>query len=221
MEDVLDENHDGYNSAIISIYMLKIGPQYKIARRLGPIFEKTQTQKFATRLQQREQKAGRRRPRTKSAYAQELIEKQKLRYTYALKEKRLARYVEEALASHEATDQTLFALLESRLDSIVYGAGFASTRRQARQLVSHGHFLHNGRRVTVPSITVQTGDVIEVREGSKSSPLFADLATRMSDHKDPSWLSTKKGELQIEITDIPQSSTYGFDFKRIIEYYTR
>jgi small subunit ribosomal protein S4 len=201
--------------------MLQIGPQYKIARRLGPIFEKTQTQKFATRLQQREQKAGRRRPKQQSAYAQELLEKQKMRYSYGLKEKHLAKYVQKALASNEGTDSTLFALLERRLDSIVYRAGFAATRRQARQLVSHGHFLYNGRRVTIPSISVSPGDSVEVREGSKSSPLFADLGERMNDHKDPSWLTSKASDLKIEVTDIPSTSSYEFDYKRIIEYYTR
>ncbi|MFW0870896.1 MAG: 30S ribosomal protein S4 [Patescibacteria group bacterium] len=201
--------------------MLKIGPQYKIARRLGPIFEKTQTQKFATRLQQREQRAGRRRGRQPSAYALELLEKQKLRFSYGLKEKHLANYVEKALNAHDATDKTLFALLERRLDSIVYRAGFAATRRQARQLVSHGHFLHNGRRVTVPSIQVQVGDTIEVRQGSKSSPLFSDLAGRLNDHKNPAWITSKLQELQIEVVDNPSTTIYEFDYKKIIEYYTR
>lgn len=201
--------------------MLQIGPKYKIARRLGTIFEKTQSQKFAVRAEQRAQKHRGKRPKAPSEYGKQLTEKQKLRYTYGLKEKHLAKYVAQAIEDDQDTSAALYALLERRLDSVVYRAGFAATRRQARQMVSHGHFLYNGRKVTVPSIKVEVGDVITVREGSQSSALFTDLAVRHKDHKAPAWMDADLSKLEAKVNALPETSVYDLDYKRIIEYYTR
>ncbi len=201
--------------------MLNIGPQYKIARRLGNIFEKTQSQKFALRSEQRAMRNKARRPKAPSEYGKQLIEKQKLRYTYGLKEKHLSGYVKDALSSSQDTSTALFESLERRLDSVVYRAGFAATRRQARQMVSHGHFTYQGRKVTVPSIKVQPGDVIGVREGSQSSALFTDIAASQKDHKAPGWMKRDFSTLEVLIESIPETSLYEFDLKKIIEYYTR
>lgn len=201
--------------------MLKIGPKYKIARRLGAIFEKTQTPKFALRQQQRMAGPGSRRPRQGSEYSKQLLEKQKLRLTYGLKEKHLANYVKEALSSKQETVATLYQLLERRLDSVVFRAGLADTRRMARQLVSHGHVTYNGRKVTIPSIQVKTGDSIAVREGSRDSVLFNEFATKKKDYKAPAWMELDLKNLSLSITSLPESSLYDFDLKKIIEYYTR
>lgn len=201
--------------------MLKIGPQYKMARRLGSIFEKTQSQKFALRSEQRAGRNKGKRPKQPSDYGKQLLEKQKLRYTYGLKEKHLSSYVKQALSSSHDTSSALYALLERRLDSVVYRAGLAATRRQARQMVSHGHFMYNGRKVTVPSIEVKPGDEILVREGSQSSVLFADLAGRLKDHKTPSWMDVDVSVPKVSINELPETTVYDFDLKRIIEYYTR
>jgi len=201
--------------------MLKIGPKYKIARRLGAIFEKTQTQKFALRQQQRSAGPGSRRPRQGSEYSKQLLEKQKLRLTYGLKEKHLANYVKQALSVKADTNSSLYLLLERRLDSVVYRAGLADTRRMARQMVSHGHITHNGRKVTVPSIALKVGDIISVREGSQSGILFDGLATKKKDHKAPAWMKLELKDLKAEITSLPETAIYDFDLKKIIEYYTR
>lgn len=201
--------------------MLQIGSKYKIARRLGPIFEKTQSQKFALRQQRKAQGAKRGRRPTQSEYNKQLLEKQKLRYTYGLKEKQLSSYVKQALAAPGDTSAALYELLERRLDSVVYRMGLAETRRMARQMVSHGHLMYNGRKVTIPSIQVRTSDVVSVREGSQGNAIFSELATKRKDYKVPSWMNMDWKQLASTITELPATSIYDFDFKRIIEFYTR
>ena len=201
--------------------MLQIGSKYKIARRLGPVFEKTQSQKFALRQQRKAQSAKRGRRPTQSEYNKQLLEKQKLRYTYGLKEKQLANYVKQALSSKEDTSAALYQLLERRLDSVIYRMGLAETRRMARQMASHGHITYNGRKVTIPSIQVRKSDVLAVREGSQSNAIFEDIAAKRKDFKQPSWMNMDWKNMASTITDLPSTSIYDFDFKRIIEFYTR
>lgn len=198
--------------------MLPIGSKYKIARRLGPIFEKTQTQKYAIRQQKRKPA---RRGRAPSEFNKQLLEKQKLRLTYGLKEKKLVGYVNEALASQNDTVAHLYQLLERRLDSAVYRAGLADTRRMARQLTSHGHITVNGRKNNVPSMQLKKGDVLGLREGSKGKTVFENLADRRSSYKTPNWMKADYQKMEISITDLPSLDQHEFDFKRIIEFYTR
>ena len=145
-------------------------PKYKIARRLGHgIFEKTQTQKFALREGRR--KESRERPRPKSDFGLQMLEKQKARYSYGIGERQFAKYVAEALAKKTTkTDELLFERLETRLDNVAYRLHLAPTRQAARQMVSHGHFKLNGRRVNIPSILVRPGDKIELVEKFSKSP---------------------------------------------------
>jgi small subunit ribosomal protein S4 len=149
---------------------MKIGPRYKIARRLGaPIFEKTQTAKFKARTGET------RRPPMRSDFGKQLIEKQKARFTYGVSEKQFSSYVKTVLESKTSVPvQKLLEKLETRLDNVVYRSGFASTRQFARQVVSHGHVLVNGRKLNVPSYVVKPGDMISIREGSKSNGIFKD-----------------------------------------------
>src|SRR5690606_30165190 len=148
---------------------MKIGPKYKIARRLGaPVFEKTQSQKYALSLARKE-RTSKGRPRAKSDYGKQLIEKQKARFSYGLTEKQFRGYVDKSLSA-KSPAQKLFSLLETRLDYTVFRAGLAKTRAQARQAVSHGHITVGGRRVTIPSILLTEGDVIGIRPGSAASP---------------------------------------------------
>ena len=120
-----------------------IGPKFKIAKRLGAqIFEKTQTQKFALSEARRGQRQGRRRGNI-SDYKRQLIEKQKLRFTYGISEKQLRRYINEATSKSHQPIALLMSRLESRLDNVVYRLGLAKTRQFARQMVSHGHILVN------------------------------------------------------------------------------
>lgn len=202
---------------------MKLGPKFKIAKRLGaPIFEKTQTQKFAL-SEARTSRRGSRRPAQASDYKKQLIEKQKMRFTYGISEKQLRNYVDSAIEKSEQPIGQLFASLESRLDNVVYRAGFASTRRFARQLVSHGHFVVNGKRTTIPSYRVRIGDVIHVREGSKSTGPFIGIAETHEHAAVPAWLKVDVKNMETQVTGEPTYSPAEtmFDPEQVLEYYSR
>lgn len=201
---------------------MKIGPKYKIAKRLGaPIFEKTQTQKFALS----QARGGRqvKRGGQASDYKRQLIEKQKMRFTYTITEKQLKRYVDEAIESGHQPISHLMERLESRLDNTIYRLGFAKTRQQARQIVSHGHVLVNGKRFTIPSYKVRNGDIITVREGSKTSGLFVELAEKHEELGVPAWLSLDIKKLTATVVGMPvyNPTETLFDPELVMEYYSR
>jgi len=161
-----------------------------------------------------------------SLYSTQLREKQKVRRLYGLVEKQFARLMDEATRSQEGlAGENLLKLLERRLDNTVYRAGFATSRRAARQLVSHGHFLLNGRRVDIPSIRVKAGDIITVRPKSTKSTYFTQINDVVSNSiQGPlSWLKSDVKKLQIEITGQPQRSEAEADINEqlIVEYYSR
>jgi len=202
---------------------MKIGPKFKIAKRLGaPIFEKTQSAKFALS----EQRPGRTRKRgggQASDYKKQLIEKQKMRFIYGVSEKQLSRYVKESVASGHQPLAKLIERLESRLDNVVYRLGLAKTRRFARQMVAHGHIMVNGRRLSVPSHKVSVGDVITVREGSKTSPMFTNLLEAESTATVPGWLSFDVKSLKGTVAGVAsyQASEFMFDAEQVLEFYSR
>lgn len=200
-----------------------IGPKFKIAKRLGaPIFEKTQTQKFAL-SEARHAKTRNRRPGAMSDYKRQLIEKQKMRFTYGISEKQLRKYVDESIMHSAQPIAYLIARLESRLDSVVYRLGLAKTRRMARQMVSHGHVTVNGVRSTIPSQQVQKGDVIGVREGSKTAALFENFAERHEGAGVPNWLTFDVKQMQGTVTNLPayEPTETLFDPEQVLEYYSR
>ena len=202
---------------------MKIGPKYKIAKRLGAaIFEKTQTAKFELSQARAGRKVMGRGGQT-SDYKRQLIEKQKMRFTYGITEKQLQRYVDEAILSGHQPIASLMHRLESRLDNVVYRLGLAKTRQQARQVVSHGHIFVNGRRLSIPSHKVKNGDVITVREGSKSSALFVTLADTHEAISVPAWLSLDAKKLAGTVTGAPvyNPTETLFDPLLIMEYYSR
>lgn len=202
---------------------MKIGPKYKIARRLkAPIFEKTQTQKFALREERKNKKKSFSKPRTD--FGLQLNEKQKARMFYGITEKQFAKYVREALSKTTSSPIiNLLKTLEQRLDNVVWRAGILPTHRSARQGVSHGHFLVNNKKVYVPSFAVKEGDKITIREGSKQSKLFAEIDSKMQDTKSPDWMNwdmTKK-ELSIKAGTFTENQELFFDLGQVIEYYQR
>ncbi len=205
--------------------MLKVKSKYKIAKRLGAsIFEKTQSQKFAL-SQARSAKTRGRGRRGPSDYGKQLLEKQKLRYTYGLGEKQLSKYAADASRT-ERPAETLFQSLELRADNAVYRAGFAPTRRAARQMVSHGHVTVNGRRITTPSLRLRTGDVLGVREGSRSSALFAhfgDAEKMASLPSAPAWISLDSSLMQARVESDPTYSPAdgAVDLPTVFEFYSR
>jgi small subunit ribosomal protein S4 len=148
--------------------------KFKKCRRLGStIYEKCSSAKFA--LSEQKRRFNKKRGRRPSEYALKLIEKQKLRLSYGLKEKKLKSYIFDAINSSANTNQSIFESLETRLDNVIYRLGLADSRAMARQMVSHGHFTLNGRKFNIPSYQVKVGDKIAVREGSKDRAFFRDL----------------------------------------------
>lgn len=202
---------------------MKIGPKYKIARRLkASVFEKTQTQKFALRQDRKGGKKSFSKP--KSDFGNQLNEKQKARMFYCVAEKQFAKYVKQALAKAGDSPKTnLLRTLEQRLDNVVWRAGILPTHLAARQAVAHGHFLVNGKKVYVPSFQVKEGDKISVREGSKNSKLFNDLENKMVETKSPEWLTwdAKTKELSVKKVTFGDKSELMFNLDQVIEYYQR
>lgn len=202
---------------------MKIGPKYKIARRLkAPVFEKTQTQKFSLREGRKNKGRGFSRPRTD--FGMQLNEKQKARMFYCVSEKQFAKYVREALAKKSSSPAiNLLKTLEHRLDNVVWRAGILPTHLAARQAVSHGHFLVNGKKVYVPSFSVREGDKVSIREGSKSSKLFSKLNEEEKIMKEPDWMSWDNGkkELVIKTGASVEKADLLFDLGQVIEYYQR
>ncbi|HEY4512437.1 MAG TPA: 30S ribosomal protein S4 [Candidatus Paceibacterota bacterium] len=198
-----------------------IGPKYKLARRLGAaVFEKTQTQKFNASKEKKNVKFS----RPKSAYGAQLNEKQKARFMYGVGEKQFKNYVNDILAKKTGDPQLkLFEALETRLDNVVCRAGFGRTRREARQLISHGHISVNGKRVTIPSYKTNKNDVIAQRKQSEGKGVFATFDERFKDLTIPSWLSFNKESKEVTVIGVPQHNQgeLMFDLSSIIEYYRR
>jgi small subunit ribosomal protein S4 len=203
---------------------MKIGPKYKIARRLGAaVFEKTQTAKFALN-EQKKSKNIRQKKRPSSVFGQQLIEKQKVRFTYCITEKQLKNYVKKVIETSKTNQSDLlFKNLEKRLDNVVLRSGFVKTRPLARQSVSHGHFTVNGTRVNIPSYAVKKGDVIAVREGSKAKKLFEEAEKALSEATSHSWLKVNTKDLSVEITGdaVYTPQELHFDLNSVMEYYKK
>jgi len=204
--------------------MLPITSKYKIAKRLGAqIFEKTQSQKFALSEARTTKKPKRGGRGGGSDYGRQLLEKQKVRFTYSITEGKLAAYAEKAYVEKNPAE-ALHRMLERRLDSVAYRAGFARTRRGARQMTSHGHILVNGVRVMVPSYETKKGDIITVREGSRSSALFSHLGDpETAAWPVPNWLAVDNGLMKIEVTGLPPytPSDVPLDYAAVFEFYSR
>ncbi len=162
-----------------------------------------------------------------SEYGEQLRAKQKMRHTYGLMEKQFATYVKRATSSHETGEGSatpalkLARQLESRLDNIVFRSGFANTRALARQMVSHGHVIVNSRRINIASHQVKVGDVIAIREGSKSTKLFTTLEEKLNAAQ-PSYVLTIDPKKFIATVKAEVREVEGvFDTQKVLEYYSR
>ena len=165
------------------------------------------------------------RVRGGSLYLTQLREKQKVRRIYGLLEKQFAKLMHEAQRTPGKTGEKLLEYLERRADNVVYRAGFAATRRAARQLVSHGHFTLNGKRADIPSIRLNPGDVLEVRPKSKKNTYFANLenVAGATSQAPLSWMKADVKKMKIEITGTPkrEEAEVGINEQLIVEYYSR
>ena len=162
--------------------------------------------------------------RKQSEYATQLQEKQKVKFVYGILEKQFHSYYEKAMRMPGETGENLLVLVERRLDNVVYRLGFAMTRREARQLVNHGHFTVNGKKVNIPSYLVKVGDVIEVRESSRQSVKFKRFVGEDAIIVNvPQWLSKEKNTLTGTVTKLPAREDIDLPIEEhlIVELYSK
>jgi small subunit ribosomal protein S4 len=200
-------------------------PKGKLVRRFGVNIYGSS--KFDRLLERRSdppgQHGGRQLRRKVSDYGVQLLEKQKLRHTYGLLEKQFRRTFQRALQQKGVTGENLLILLESRLDNVAYRAGFAATRMQARQLVNHGHFLVNGRKVDIPSCLLRVGDVVSVKDKDSSRVLVGRCLEESRRIKGVSWLEINREQLACTLSRLPQRDEIDAQVNEqlIVELYSR
>jgi small subunit ribosomal protein S4 len=207
------------------------GPVCKVCRREGQKLFLKGARCYSPKcaLERREYPPGehgrmaRFRRRRPSDYALQLREKQKLRRTYGVLERQFRRYFREAERQSGLTGENLVVLLERRMDNAVYRLGFADSRAQARQLVQHGHFTVNGRRVTIPSILVRVGDVIAVRHESRTRTYFKDRTDVLDGQRVPAWLRLDPVDLSAHVAALPRREDVDIPANEqlVVEYYSR
>jgi small subunit ribosomal protein S4 len=167
------------------------------------------------------QKAQSRRKVTE--YGLQLREKQRTRRIYGILERQFRRYFDLAERQHGITGENLLRLLERRLDNVVYRLGFAQSRNQARQLVRHGHFIVNGKRVSIPSYLIRSGDEIAVQEKSKEMPVIVEIAEAAAQKTPPSWLEVDLEKMQGHVLGLPAREDIDVPIQEhlIVELYSR
>jgi len=158
-----------------------------------------------------------------SEYGLQLREKQKVKRTYGVLESQFRRYFQKAARSKEVTGSELLILLERRLDNVVYLMGFADSRAQARQLVQHGHFRVNGRRVNIPSFLIKQGDVVEPRDKSRALDMVRSAAERLSQKQIPAWIHVDSESMRGVVQALPKRHdlTMPFHEQLIVELYSK
>lgn len=202
-----------------------LSPITKQSRREGVPLHPKAMRIMVKRTNPPGQSSGYRRRARASQYSLQLREKQKAKRLYGLLEKQFRNLVAEASKSRGQTGEVLMTLLERRLDNVVFKAGFAPSRRAARQLVSHGHFNVNGKRVNIPSLRVSAGDVIELRSKSTKNTYFTTLDDLMENVDIPqtSWLKVERPKFKITVGSLPAREEADQDINEqlIVEYYSR
>lgn len=159
-------------------------------------------------------------------YGTQLREKQKAKRIYGIREKQFKKYYEKAMKSQTQTAERLVGGLEMRLDNVIYRAGIAKSRKQAKQLIGHGHFFVNKYRTDIPSFQIEMNDIIKIKESKGDLKFFKDLKEELKKKKEsetPSWLTFDKNKLEIKILSEPNIDEIekSFDTKMIIEFYSR
>lgn len=158
-----------------------------------------------------------------TSYGRQLREKQKAKRTYGLMERQFRKYFDAAAKKKGNTGELLVQTLEERLDNVVYRLGLSKTRRQARQLVSHGHLVVDGKPVNIPSYHLRPGQMVEVNKRSQESPYFRGLSEQLEKHLVPSWLQFEAANFSGRVLEHPagQELEQNFDPKLIVEFYSR
>lgn len=158
-----------------------------------------------------------------SEYGLQLNEKQKVKFIYGVLEKQFRQYYVMATKKHGITGEELLSILETRLDNVVFRLGLANTRKEARQIVNHGHILVNGKKVDIPSYLIKSGDVIALREKSKASQRMKDIAEANASRAIPKWLDMDKNTSQGKVIAIPARDDIDYEVEEhlIVELYSK
>lgn len=161
--------------------------------------------------------------RKQSEYGRQLTEKQKVKFIYGMLEKQFRKYYELAVKMPGITGENLLQILESRLDNVIFRLGLANTRRESRQMVSHGHILVNGKRLDIPSYRVKVGDVITLKETTKSSDRIKDIVEANSTRTVPKWLDMDKNTLSGKVIALATREDIDFEVEEhlIVELYSK
>jgi small subunit ribosomal protein S4 len=197
------------------------GPKIKLSRKFGEAFTK-KAEKYLAKRNYRPGQHGQ-NPQRISEYGTQLREKQKAKIVYGIMEKQFRRYYETASKKVGVTGDALLQLLEMRLDNVVYRLGFAQTRPQARQLVSHGFFDVNGKKVNIPSYQLKVGDELKFREIKKRSGYVKNLTPTLANVKTVEWISLKPSDLSGKVLSVPSKDQLDskLNTQLIVEYYSR
>ena len=164
---------------------------------------------------------GKKRQRAISEYGQQLMEKQRIRYTYGLKEAQMENVFKHALKKKGSLSEAIIALLERRLDNVVFRLGFAPSRIMARQFVSHGHILVNKRKVNVPSFLVKASDVVSIKPTSLNALIFKELSNTIKKYQAPDWLSIDPAKIEGRVKSLPTNVEMPFDINLVVDYYSK
>jgi len=196
----------------------------KMSRREGYALHPKAHKALAKRTGPPGQQGGRNQRNKASQYSLQLREKQKVKRLYGLLEKQFSNLMREASRGQGMAGEQLLLLLERRADNTVYRSGLASSRRAARQLVTHGHFMLNGTRVDIPSIRMKAGDVLTVRDHSKATEYFKKLDdVSPAPAETPAWIKVDRKKLEVKVTGLPTREEAEPDINEqlIVEYYSR
>jgi len=164
---------------------------------------------------------GRKRTKAKSEYGSQLLEKQRIRISYGLREKQLATIFKKAMKKTGSTGEIIIGALERQLSNTVFRLGLASSRTVAGQLIGHGHILVNNKKVTIPSFLVKAGYVISIKPSSQNLLIFKKLADTIKKHETPEWLSLDADKMEGKVKGLPKNIEVPFDINLVVDFYSK
>ena len=164
---------------------------------------------------------GKSRKRAKSEMGEQIMEKQRFKASYGIREAAMRKVFQVASKNKGITGNMILTLLERRLDNVVYRLGLAPSRAIARQLVSHGHIHANARKVTIPSYLVKIGEVVSIRSESKGHPVFKELGETLKKYETPVWLTIDKEKIEGHVVGMPKDFEMPFNINKVVDYYSK
>ncbi|MDP3015049.1 MAG: 30S ribosomal protein S4 [bacterium] len=164
---------------------------------------------------------GGKRRRAKTEYGDQLLEKQRIRASYGLREKQLARIVEESMKKTGSVGEAIISSLERQFFNVIFRLGIAPSRVVSRQFISHGHFLVNGKKVTIPSYSTKIGDIVSIKPSSRELLIFKDLPDKLKKYETLEWLDLDKEKLEGKVKSLPRDIEIPFDINLVVDYYSK